>query len=113
MAVDAADEDEAVLVADDGHAAVVRPGEVGDAVAAVVDELDGPAALVLDPHVDEALGVAGGELLVGLVPADEPYVVFVAAQVEVGAVQVVGGGGAAFGRGSGWTGAGRAWIGCH
>ena len=57
------------LVADEGHPSVMRPREVGDGRAAVVDELDAPAALVLDPDEDDAGAVAGGQLLVGLVPA--------------------------------------------
>lgn len=68
LAGDGADEDEAVLVADEGHAAVVRPGEVGDGGVAVVYELDGPAAFVFDPDEDYARAVAGGEFLVGFVP---------------------------------------------
>ena len=83
MAGDRADEHVAVLVADEGRAAVVRPGEVADARAPVVDELDGPAALVLDPHEYHALEVACGQLLIGLVPAHQLDLVLVAAQVEV------------------------------
>ena len=39
------------LVADERHPAVVRPGEADDGRVAVVDELDGPAALVLEPQL--------------------------------------------------------------
>ena len=46
----------------------MRPGEGGDGGAAVVDQLNGPAALVLDPDEDDPRGVATGELLVRLVP---------------------------------------------
>lgn len=46
----------------------MRPGEVRDGSAAVVDQLDAPAALVLDPHEDDARAVARCQLLVRLVP---------------------------------------------
>ena len=62
----AAHKHETVLVADDGHATVVRPRKVRHRIAAVVYELDGPAALVFHPHVDDAFGVASGQLLIGL-----------------------------------------------
>ncbi len=51
----------------------MRPGEADDGCVAVVDELDGPAALVLDPYEDDAGGVAGGQLLIGLVPAHKRH----------------------------------------
>ena len=51
----------------------MRPREADDRRAAVVDELNGPPALVLDPHEDDARGVARGKLLVGLVPTDQRY----------------------------------------
>ena len=47
------------------------PAEADDGRVAVVDELDGPPALVLDPHEDNAGLVACGQLLVGLVPANQ------------------------------------------
>ena len=56
------------LIADERHSAIVGPGEVGDWRAAVVDQLDAPAALVLDPDEDDAGAVAGRQLLVRLVP---------------------------------------------
>lgn len=37
----------------------------------VVDELDGPPALVLDPHKDDSGSITGGQLLVGFVPLDQ------------------------------------------
>ena len=46
------------------------PGKRGDWGTPVIDELDAPPPLVLDPHKDDPSGVAGGELLVGLVPFD-------------------------------------------
>jgi len=49
----------------------VRPGEVGYRRIPIVDQLDGPAALVLDPHKDDARAVAGGQLLVRLVPFNQ------------------------------------------
>ena len=49
------------------------PREADDRRAPVVDQLDGPAPLVLDPHEDNARGVAGGQLLVRLVPPHEGY----------------------------------------
>lgn len=39
-----------------------------DGCAPVVDQLDAPAALVLDPDEDDAGAVAGRQLLVRLVP---------------------------------------------
>ena len=47
------------------------PGEADDRGVAVVDELDGPPALVLDPDEDDAGGVARGQLLVRLVPPNQ------------------------------------------
>lgn len=44
-----------------------------DRGAAVVDELDAPAALVLDPHEDHARTVAGSQLLVRLVPFHQDH----------------------------------------
>ena len=38
----------------------MRPREADDGRVPVVDELDGPAPLVLDPHEDDPGGVAGG-----------------------------------------------------
>ena len=38
------------LIADERHPAVVRPREADDGRVAVVDELDGPTALVLEPQ---------------------------------------------------------------
>ena len=61
------------LVAYERHSPVMRPGEGGDRGAPVVDELDAPPPLVLDPYKDDPSGVAGGELLVGLVPLDHGY----------------------------------------
>jgi hypothetical protein len=61
------------LVADEGHPAVVRPREADDWRISVVDKLDRPAALVLDPHEDDAGSVAGGQLLVGLVPPNKGH----------------------------------------
>jgi len=70
------DQNEAILVADQGHAAIVRPGEVGYRRIPIVDQLDGPAALVLDPHKDDARAVAGGQFLVRLVPFDQDDLLF-------------------------------------
>jgi len=42
----------------------------------IVDQLDGPAALVLDPHKDYARAVAGGQLLVRLVPLNQDDLLF-------------------------------------
>ena len=61
------------LVAYERHPAVVRPGEADDGRGPVVDELDAPPTLVLDPDEDDAGGVAGGQLLVGLVPPHEGH----------------------------------------
>ena len=56
------------LVTDERHPPVMWPGEGGDRGAPVVDELDAPPPLVLDPDKDDPRGVAAGELLVRLVP---------------------------------------------
>lgn len=63
----------------------MTPREVGDLSVAVVDELDRPATFELDPDEDDAAAVAGGELLVRLVPLDKCYFGAVAAEVVVGA----------------------------
>ena len=39
----------------------------------VVDELDGPTALVSDPDENDAGHVASGQFLVGLVPPHQAY----------------------------------------
>ena len=61
---------EPVLVADERHPAIVRPGEGGDGSVAVVDQLDAPAAFVLYPDENNASGVTGGQLLIGFIPFD-------------------------------------------
>ena len=61
------------LIADERHPAVVGPREADDWRVPVVDELDGPAALVLDPHEDDPRGVARGKLLVRLVPSHQGH----------------------------------------
>lgn len=37
----------------------------------IVDQLDGPATLILDPHKDDARAVARGELLIRFIPLDQ------------------------------------------
>ena len=59
------------LIGDDGHSAVVRPREWRDGHVAVVDQLNGPAAFVANPHEDDPRRVARRQLLVGLVPAHQ------------------------------------------
>ena len=61
------------LVAYERHPPVVGPGEGRDRGAPVVDELDAPPPLVLDPHEDDPGGVTRGQLLVGFVPFDHSY----------------------------------------
>ena len=61
------------LVAYERHPPVVGPGEGRDRGAPVVDELDRPATLVLDPHEDDPGGVARGQLLVRLVPSHQGH----------------------------------------
>ena len=51
----------------------MRPREADDWRVPVVDELDRPPALVLDPHEDDARGVARGQLLVRLVPSHQSH----------------------------------------
>ena len=51
----------------------MRPREADDGRVPVVDELDRPAALVLDPHEDDPRGVARGQLLVRLVPSHQGH----------------------------------------
>ena len=61
------------LVAYERHPPVVGPGEGRDRGAPVVDELDAPPPLVLNPHEDDPGGVTRGQLLVGFVPFDHSY----------------------------------------
>ena len=56
------------LVADEGHPAVMRPGEGGDRSVPVVDQLDAPAAFVLYPDENNSSGVTGGQLLIRFIP---------------------------------------------
>ena len=58
------------LVTYERHPPIMGPGKRGDWGTPVIDELDAPPPLVLDPHKDDPRRVAGGELLVGLVPFD-------------------------------------------
>lgn len=51
----------------------------------VINQLNGPTSLVLDPHEDNSGTVAGRELLIRLVPFDQDHVAAVAAEVVVGA----------------------------
>lgn len=44
-----------------------------DLAVPVVDEFDGPAALVFDPDEDDSTAVAGGQPLVRLVPLDQNH----------------------------------------
>ena len=39
----------------------------------IIDEFDGPAALVFDPDEDDSTTVAGGQPLVRLVPLDQNH----------------------------------------
>ena len=61
------------LVTYERHPPVVGPGEGRDRGAPVVDELDAPPPLVLNPHEDDPGGVTRGQLLVGFVPFDHSY----------------------------------------
>ena len=56
------------LVANECHATVMGPSEVGDGRVAVIDEFDAPATLVFDPHEDDTRRVARRQFLVRLVP---------------------------------------------
>ena len=56
------------LVADERHAAVVRPAEGGDGGAPVVDQLDAPSPFVLYPDKNNSSGVTRGQLLIRFIP---------------------------------------------
>jgi len=61
------------LVADERHAAVVRPRKVSHRRVAIIDQLDAPPALVFDPHENDAGAVARRQLLVRLVPLHQNH----------------------------------------
>lgn len=58
---------------------------------AIVDQLNRPPALVLDPHEYDAGAVARRQFLVRFVPLDQNHFGAVAAQIEVGALRKLGG----------------------
>ena len=41
------------LVANKGHSAVMGPRKRGDWGVSIINQLDGPAALIFDPHKDD------------------------------------------------------------
>ena len=60
-----------ILVANQCHSAVMGPWKANNWGASVIDELDGPPSLILDPHKDNPWGVAGSQFLVGFIPSDK------------------------------------------
>lgn len=85
LSSDTAHQNEAVHITNQGHLPVVAPSKVGDTSVAIIDQLNRPSALVLDPHKDDTISITSGQLLVWFIPADKDNLGPVATKVVVGA----------------------------
>jgi hypothetical protein len=58
------------LITDESHSSIVRPREADDRRVSIVDELNGPPALIFYPNKYDAGGVTRSQLLIGFIPSD-------------------------------------------
>jgi hypothetical protein len=58
------------LITDESHSSIVRPREADDRRVSIVDEFNGPPALILYPHKYDAGRVTRSQLLIGFIPSD-------------------------------------------
>ncbi len=58
------------LITDESHSSVVRPREADDWRVSIVDEFNGPPALILYPNKYDAGRVARCKLLIRLIPSN-------------------------------------------
>jgi hypothetical protein len=58
------------LITDESHSSIVRPREADDRRVSIVDELNGPPALIFDPNKYDAGGVARCKFLIRFIPSD-------------------------------------------
>ncbi len=58
------------LITDESHSSIVRPREADDRRVSIVDEFNGPPALILNPNEYYAGGVTRSKLLIGFIPSN-------------------------------------------
>ena len=58
------------LITDESHSSIVRPREADDWRVSIVDEFNGPPALILNPNKYDAGRVARCKFLIGFIPSD-------------------------------------------